>query len=208
VDTGSVSEKKPMTSQNKQDLIALDILGKSPNYFVEFGADDGITNSNTYILEKQYGWSGIVAEPSIYCHDKLFANRSCNIETSCVYTKSNLEIDFTEVGNGLSTISEYADKDNWAQIRSGGTAYKVKTISLKDMLDKFNAPKEIGYLSIDTEGSEYDILSNYDFSRMFRFITIEHNYTKQREKIYDLLISKGYNRIHEDVSEWDDWYIL
>lgn len=197
-----------MTSQNKQDILALEILGDTPNYFVEFGADDGITNSNTYILEKEYNWTGIVAEPSIYCHDKLFSNRSCHIETGCVYTESNLEIDFTEVGNGLSSISEYADKDSWAETRRGGSIYKVKTISLLDMLNKYDAPKEIGYLSIDTEGSEYDILKAYDFSRMFRLITVEHNYTNQREKIYELLTLKGYRRIYEDISQWDDWYIL
>lgn len=197
-----------MTSQNRQDMIALDILGTEPNYFVEFGADDGITNSNTYTLEKDFGWNGIVAEPSIYCHDKLFENRTCHIETNCVYTESGLEIDFTEVGNGLSAISKYAGLDSWKDIRAGGSKYKVTTISLKDMLNKYNAPEEIGYLSIDTEGSEYDILSAYDFSRMFKFITVEHNYTEQREKIYDLLTGRGYARIYEDRSEWDDWYIL
>jgi FkbM family methyltransferase len=197
-----------MTSQNNQDKLALEILGNEPNYFVEFGADDGITNSNTYTLEKYYGWSGILAEPSIYSHEKLFNNRSCNIETNCVYYESGLEINFTEVGNGLSAITKYADKDSWAQTRAGGTIYKVKTISLKDMLDKYKAPSEIGYLSIDTEGSEYDILNAYDFSRMFKLITVEHNYTEQREKIYELLIQKGYRRIYEDVSQWDDWYVL
>ena len=139
-----------MTSQNNQDKLALEILGNEPNYFVEFGADDGITNSNTYTLEKYYGWSGILAEPSIYSHEKLFNNRSCNIETNCVYYESGLEINFTEVGNGLSAITKYADKDSWAQTRAGGTIYKVKTISLKDMLDKYKAPSVIGYLSIDT----------------------------------------------------------
>lgn len=197
-----------MTSQNNQDKLALEILGNEPNYFVEFGADDGITNSNTYTLEKYYGWSGILAEPSIYSHEKLFNNRSCNIETNCVYYESGLEIDFTEVGNGLSAITKYADKDSWAQTRALGTIYKVKTISLKDMLDKYKAPPVIGYLSIDTEGSEYDILNAYDFSRMFKLITVEHNYTEQREKIYELLIQKGYRRIYEDVSQWDDWYVL
>ena len=197
-----------MTSQNNQDNLALEILGHNSNYFVEFGADDGITNSNTYILEKDYGWTGIVAEPSIYSHEKLFNNRSCNIETNCVYYESGLEIDFTEVGNGLSAITKYVDKDNWAQDRAGGTIYKVKTISLKDMLDKYKAPSEIGYLSIDTEGSEYDILNAYDFSRMFKLITVEHNHTEQREKIYKLLTQKGYRRIYEDISQWDDWYVL
>lgn len=197
-----------MISQNQQDTVALKILGSEPNYFVEFGADDGITNSNTYTLEKDFGWTGIVAEPSIYCHEKLFKNRSCHIETNCVYTETGIEVDFLEVGNGLSSIQQYAYLDSWKDVRSGGKSYKVNTISLKDMLDKYKAPEEIGYLSIDTEGSEYDILAAYDFSRMFKFITVEHNYTEQREKIYGLLTKKGYRRIYEDVSQWDDWYIL
>ena len=208
MDSREISKEEPMIAQNGQYTLALEVLGSEPNYFVEFGADDGITNSNTYILEKEYGWDGIVAEPSVDCHKALFENRSCNIETSCVFTESNLEIDFTDAGNGLSSITYYSQNDSWAGARAGGRVYKVKTISLKDMLDKYNAPSEIGYLSIDTEGSEYDILHAYDFSRMFSLITVEHNYTDQREKIYDLLTGKGYRRIYEDISKWDDWYVL
>ena len=73
---------------------------------------------------------------------------------------------------------------------------------------KYNAPKVIDYLSFDIEGSEYEILSHFDFeSYKFRVITCEHNYTKMREKIYDLLISKGYRRKYVGLSELDDWYI-
>lgn len=198
---------KSKYSQNNQDLFVLEQLGTDPGFFVEFGADDGISNSNTALLEKEYGWSGIICEPSIYCHDAMYLNRSCHIDTNCVYILSNFEIEFIDVGNGLSSLKKYADKDNWASVRAGGSSYIVNTISLKDLLDKYNAPLEIDYLSIDTEGSEYDILNSYDFSRHFKIITVEHNYTDQREKIYDLLTSKGYKRVHEDVSQWDDWYI-
>ena len=65
-------------------------------------------------------------------------------------------------------------------------------------------------MSIDTEGSEYDILNNFDFSsRKIKIITVEHNYhNEQRNKIYSLLIGKGYKRIFENVSQFDDWYLL
>jgi hypothetical protein len=85
--------------------------------------------------------------------------------------------------------------------------YNVQTISLKDLLDKYDAPDVIDYLSIDTEGSEYSILSNYDFSKMFKIISIEHNWNNNRENIYNLLINKGYERIFTEISEFDDWYI-
>ena len=52
-------------------------------------------------------------------------------------------------------------------------------------------------------------MSELDFDRYrFKVITCEHNHTPQREKIFDLLTSKGYVRKLEDVSKWDDWYVL
>ena len=63
------------------------------------------------------------------------------------------------------------------------------------MLIKYNAPKLIDYLSIDTEGSEFEILKNFDFNNFkFRVITCEHNFSDNREKIYKLLTDNGYIR--------------
>ena len=77
------------------------------------------------------------------------------------------------------------------------------------MLETYQAPKTIDYLSIDTEGSEYEILKAFDFDKYkFRVITCEHNFTSMREKIYDLLISKGYQRKLTSISRVDDWYIF
>ena len=93
-------------------------------------------------------------------------------------------------------------------IRKAHEQYAVETISLDDLLKKYNAPEIIDYLSIDTEGSELDILNNFDFnSYQFRVITCEHNYTPARKKIYKLLKNKGYKRILSNISQVDDWYI-
>ena len=90
----------------------------------------------------------------------------------------------------------------------GGDIFNVKTISLYDLLEKYNAPKYIDYLSIDTEGSEYEILKNFDFEKyVFKIITCEHNHTDMREKIYTLLTNNGYVRKYENLSQWDDWYV-
>ena len=67
----------------------------------------------------------------------------------------------------------------------------------------------IDYISIDTEGSEYETLKNFNFEKYsFRFITCEHMYVqKKRENIFKLLNSNGYERICEHISAQDDWYI-
>ena len=46
-----------------------------------------------------------------------------------------------------------------------GKKYRIKTISLEDLLLKYNAPVVIDYLSMDTEGSEYEILSAFNFDK-------------------------------------------
>ena len=197
-------------SQIRQDLFVLSQLNfKRNGFFVEFGATDGIGISNTYLLEKEFSWTGILAEPAKSYHKDLKNNRNANIETRCVWKDSTSTLTFNETNiKGLSTINEYSDLDNWKNERLLGKKYEVKTISLNKLLDDNNAPKYIDYLSIDTEGSEFEILSNFDFSKYsFKVITCEHNFTPQRKKIFDLLSEKGYSRIYQNLTQFDDWYI-
>jgi len=197
-------------SQLRQDLFVLNHLNfKKNGYFVEFGATNGIDLSNTYLLEKDFGWQGILAEPSIGWHEDLMANRDCNIDKNCVWNKTNELLDFNEVNNQeLSTIGSFNNCDRHYEKRKNGKFYKVNSISLTDLLKKYNAPSEIDYLSIDTEGSEYEILKSFDFEKYsFKVITVEHNYTTLREDIFQLLTSKGYTRKLQVFSKWDDWYV-
>ena len=197
-------------SQYRQDLFVLSVLNfKRNGYFVEFGAANGVDLSNTYLMEKEFGWTGILAEPANCWHPSLRANRASNIEKDCVWTDSNMILKFNEVDIGeLSTIDSYNNKDIHYKDRKNGKRYDVKTISLNDLLSKYDAPKQIDYLSIDTEGSEFEILNNFDFSKhQFSVITCEHNFTPMREKIFQLLSNNGYIRKCQDISHFDDWYI-
>lgn len=197
-------------SQLGQDKWVLEMTNNKTNgYFVEFGATDGISLSNTYVLEKSYGWDGILAEPAKVYTSDLTNNRNCHIDFSCVYSQSNLKINFmeTEMG-GLSTIASMNPND-WAHNDrlNNATYYPVTTISLEDLLLKYNAPKYIDYLSIDTEGSEFEILNSFDFSKYYiKYITVEHNYTSIRNDIEQLLLGKGFVKSSLDTQH-DDWYI-
>ena len=63
-------------SQLGQDLTVLKFYNdKRDGYFIELGASDGITLSNTYLLEKEFGWKGICAEPVPVKYEALCKNR-------------------------------------------------------------------------------------------------------------------------------------
>src|ERR1051325_6738113 len=193
-----------------QDLWVLwELRRKRSGYFVEFGATDGISGSNTYLLETAYGWRGIVAEPNPMWHERLLRSRGCNVSLKCVYSHSGLSLPFkccTEPE--LSTLALIDPADFFTTKRASFREVTVETVSLTDLLAEHGAPTEVDYLSIDTEGSEFDILHAHDFDRYrFKLVSVEHNGTFRREKIYDLLQSCGYRRVFEGYSLFDDWYI-
>jgi FkbM family methyltransferase len=197
-------------SQLRQDLFVLSELNfKKNGFFVEFGATNGKDLSNTYLLEKNFGWKGILSEPAKIWKAEIETNRPHSfIETNCVWNVSHLTLKFNETKEPeLSTINIYSEKDGHSLERKSGNHYDVSTISLNDLLKKYNAPHYIDYISIDTEGSEFEILNAFDFNEyIFGIITCEHNFTANREKIHDLLFRNGYIRKYENVSGFDDWY--
>jgi len=191
-------------SQFGQDLFVLIMMDyKTDGFFVEFGALDGIGGSNSYILEK-LGWKGIVSEPSrIYKRTKK--NRKCLTYNLAVYSESGVDMKFLDNG-GLSTLLPFVHVDHHER---KGKSYNVKTITLIDLLHDSKAPTYIDFISIDTEGSEYDILENFDFEKYeFGIIIIEHNFVEEkREKINKLLSENGYIRVLENLTEVDDYYL-
>ena len=116
-----------------------------------------------------------------------------------------LEVEAAE----LSTVRALSGNDGWASERKcHAPAYVVQTVSLEDLLVRHSAPKVVDYLSVDTEGSEFEILSAFDFSAYtFRAVSIEHNFMPVRAAIYKLMTRNGYQRVLSRVSAWDDWYV-
>ena len=198
-------------SQIFQDAFVLYVLKeKTDGFFCDFGSTDGVSLSNSYALERHFGWTGICAEPARSWHDDLRRNRpKALIETDCVWSHTGERLTFFETkSKALSTITAYRRSDLHARHRRHGAAYDVRTISLNDLLAKYNAPADFDYLSMDTEGSELEILKAFDMKRYRpKIITIEHNYTENRDAIFRLLTAHRYVRVLPEVSMFDDWYL-
>lgn len=209
----SVQERKLLRnskSQLGQDILGLSAKGlREPGFFVEFGASDGFALSNTHLLEKQFSWTGILCEPSKSWHQALKKNRSCLIDTRCVYSSTGEKIGFSENYLGeLSSITKFAEPNSSGLLKRTTSSYEVETISLTDLLDYHNAPKHIDFLSVDTEGSEFEILEAFDFNKYsFGVICVEHNFADTKGKINKLLLANGYLQVHADLSDFDDWYV-
>ena len=116
------------------------------------------------------------------------------------FSISDEKIKFKEQRGGRSFIDTNKKNQN-------ENIKELNTISLNDLFSKNNI-KEIDYLSIDTEGTEFEILKSLNFE-IYRpkVITIEHNYKDYRKKIFNFLQEKKYKRVFKNVSRFDDWYI-
>ena len=204
-------------SQLNQDINVIEYYKHKQNgYFIEIGASDGISLSNTYILEKNYGWSGICVEPIPSDFEKLQKNRSCLCYDYAVYNTSNLILPFAIKNfNMCSGLVNTMDNEvvingktyNRSVNHDLNNIINVETISFSDLLIISDAPKFIEYLSIDTEGSEFEILSSIDFDTYtFGIIDVEHNFVEpRRSKIRELLEKNNY--IYNKENQFDDNYI-
>lgn len=198
------------TSQLGQDLWVLDRQAdrQRPGFFVEFGATDGVRLSNTYLLEKAYGWRGICLEPNPKFFEQLQRNRTCTVGPDCIGGQTGQVVEFL-LAEEYGCMAQHAQEDNHAAKRAAYGAdprnrIQLQTVSLHDALTRYGAPRRIDYLSVDTEGSEYEILSAFPFDRWdVRLITVEHNHGASRERLRGLLEAQGYRRTE---MQWDDFY--
>lgn len=206
-------------SQLRQDLNVIEFYNfKKNGFFVDIGASDGISLSNTYLLEKNYDWRGICVEPIFDDFKKLLINRNNSIcVNKAVFSVSDIEMDFAiknfNMCSGLiQTMDDKVVIDNKVHDRSVNhdlkKIIKVHTVTLNNLLERNNSPEFIDYLSLDTEGSELEILKSVNFNKYkFGIIDVEHNFVEpRRSEIRNLLESNGYKFNKEN--NFDDNYIL
>lgn len=174
-------------------------------FFVEVGAYDGVTNSNTLKLE-QAGWKGICVEPDPMNYRALTGNRRCPCFNVAVLDQTGLEVEFRSDAKGHSGITKHL---HCSEAFDSSAVILVPTVSLNDLLEKANAPREITYVSIDTEGSEIEIVRAFDFDRWsVACWTIEHNdYLRgnndRSEELKRIFAGRGYEHV---VVEQDVWF--
>lgn len=178
---------------------------KKDGFFLEIGADDGVRFSNCKFFEDNLNWKGIAIEARQRAYNNLKKNRNC-ICLNTVLSDKEEQTDFLELrgyGIGLSGLINKYDKRHIERIENekknkdhlGSSIIQVNTQKLDTILDKYNI-NNIDFLSIDTEGSELDILKTIDFERYtIDVITIEDNYNDP--KLTDFFINNNYQLVTE-----------
>lgn len=191
-----------------QDVVcALLHKQKRDGYFVEIGVGDGTVYSNTRLLEQELGWKGILAEPALMFHDRIASSRTAILDRRAVSDETGNVLTF-EQDDAMGELSGLADQRVSRGVQDV-SSYKVETVRLDDLLDEHQAPDEIDYVSIDTEGSELSVLSGLSMSkRKVSFFTVEHNFDAHRMNKYDEIMGRaGYRKIVPHLSSFDYWYV-
>lgn len=212
-------------SQMNQDIILDEQLfrGKENGIFVEIGALDGISGSNTYFFEKERNWSGILIEPNPIEFKKLLeCKRPLSKKENCAIFNEEKDINFLSIEgpcNVLSGIIDFYDQRHIDRINRELKMYenypfghelfsrketiKVKGTMLQTLLDKHEIT-HIDLLSIDVEGAELQVLESIDYTKTsIDCILLENNYGIDKE--FNFLLSKGFKLLRN--IEWDVVFI-
>jgi FkbM family methyltransferase len=193
------------TAALKQDAVVYGFLhNKSHGFFVDVGAmhEANGSGSNTYALEKDYGWKGLLIEPHPDRAEELRKVRGVPVCAVAIFDRDGgfLELESSTMG-GVTECEADSLWRAWMKLGAISVPWKPKfatvTVparSLTSLLMEHQAPRVIDYLSVDTEGSEYQILSAIDYSaHQYNVINYEHNFVSAlREKTARLLEGKGY----------------
>ena len=208
---------KRTKSQNFQDVFALWATGGKPfnNYYVEFGATNGVDGSNTYLLDKSYAWRGLLVEPIPSYFEELKVNRHPAVCVPAVVSNTTGDmVDFVITNEkDLSTVASAKNirDEHWEKRQIVDQVIQVRTITLFDLLRQYNAPYKINYISVDTEGTEYDIMKKFfDENDAYSVgcYTIEHNWNQDKAtKLLDLFTANGYQLVYPSVSRWDFFFL-
>jgi FkbM family methyltransferase len=183
--------------------------GRRGGRFAEIGAFDGFLHSNSYFLETEHGWQGVCVEPNPSLFASLRQNRSALCLERAVYRESGRSLSFV-ASQEIGTLAEYAGDDAYAPdsaaaIASGGLI-QVETITFAEIAAMADfAQTGFDYVSLDTEGSELDILRSIDLTRhRIALFTVEHNFVEPRREEMRVLLGEG-GYLRAEIG-FDDWY--
>lgn len=203
--------KDQFFSQYDQDKI-IDRLFRNnlSGFFIDIGAHDGVTYSNTYFFEINRNYSGLCFEPNPDVYPQLIKNRKCECINSAVSNKTE-SVKFTK-GTGytemLSGISKFRDNrqiertDKDISIHGGEvTEIEVPAVNLNEVLNQRNI-KIIDFLSLDIEGGELIVLKSIDLKEIIiKVIVVELNFPETKIEIGNYLKAFGFRFLLQTGSD-------
>eukprot|EP00527_Entomoneis_sp_CCMP2396_P001432 CAMPEP_0198140944 /NCGR_PEP_ID=MMETSP1443-20131203/4027_1 /TAXON_ID=186043 /ORGANISM="Entomoneis sp., Strain CCMP2396" /LENGTH=239 /DNA_ID=CAMNT_0043803527 /DNA_START=266 /DNA_END=985 /DNA_ORIENTATION=+ len=184
------SESNPRWSgQIEQDKLVYQLLGnRRKGFFIELASNDAVYLSNSFALEQYFGWNGICVEGNpLYWYWLAF--RKCKVVGAMTGRTKGEKVQVNFSGGETGGIVDHES------VKGGGPGKKVEsrqTTTLMEILETFQAPKIIEYMSLDVEGAEEHIMSGFDFqSYTFLLMTVE----RPSLNLSKLLTDNGYQKV-------------
>lgn len=198
---------------DNMDNKLLKYLSHKNGFFIEAGANDGISQSNTALFEFNHSWTGLLVEPSRIKYEQAVKNRPNSIVENYALVSSRykgkfVRGDFIESGHGHGLCSmviddkenrEYYDLDleNAEKERINSNIVEVPCITVDKLIKKHNIQK-IDLFSLDVESYEEDVLNGIDFSLVRpKYFLIEVSYPGRKKSITDFMQSKNYQAVEQ-----------
>jgi FkbM family methyltransferase len=171
------------------DIKLDNIFNKKENgFYIELGAFDGISQSNTAFFEFKRNWKGILIEPSKGSYELCKKNRP----NSIVYNYCCVSNDYKEeyISGDFNNITMASVNGN--RLKSNDlVSVQAKTLE-KILTETINETIKIDFISIDTEGYEFEIIKGLNLDKFRPKYMLIEIYKQDYEKIYTYLINKNY----------------
>jgi len=168
-------EAKPTFAQQGEDVVVAEILqdevhNQSPTY-VDIGAWDPISGSNTYLLYRQ-GFRGVLVEPNPTFAAKLreVRPRDTVVEAGIGDNEQETLVDYYVIDWGGGQCNTFSKGQADALSRRFGRnmvqrVLKRPMMHVNKLLAKYFPSGGPDFFSVDAEGFDYTILKGLDFER-------------------------------------------
>jgi FkbM family methyltransferase len=198
-------------SQVGQDKYLLDSFfkGRRDGIFLDIGAYDGETFSNSLFFEETMGWTGLCVEPLPSAFARLVARRTAvcenvalaDFEGQAEFIDCDAGVD-QKMLSGLALHFDPRHVQRLNKVATSANSIQVPVTRLGTLLERHGI-EHIDLCSLDTEGSEIAILESLDLERFdISLFTIENNFAES--PLRDLMARKGYDFVAR--LQWDDVY--
>ena len=192
--------KKYIADNNEDEFVINYFSNKTNGFLLDISAADGVTGSNSFKLIDDYNWGGILVEPCAAHTQNLKLLYDDLPDVHCF---------FGAINNNKESITffehygKFIGHSNTVTSNNSTHSYDVKCVSINDLLEQYNAPNEIDFISLDIEGSESEVLDYFNFDKYkVKLWCIEES-----ERFRELLSSKGYAKI-ATIGEINDFWEL
>ncbi len=188
-----------------QDNLVWQFFGcRREGFFIEVGANDPIDGSLTWLLE-QNGWRGILVEPQSRLFPALQKSRPASVvvQAACTAPEKRGWTDLHIPSDKLNPFATLAPNVDDYSVQYERTE-KTEAITLDDVIERGGKPSRVDFVSIDTEGTELDVLRGFSLERHQPGLILLEDKGNSLDK-HRHLTQHGYKLVKR--TQLNNWYV-